>query len=108
MSSLLLTCNKAYTDPLVLSGVGFHHPTRFVIYAEADHDAVAFAVRAVNLDTGEELETGPGTPAFLDGYSRLLWQVKLPPGRWQLNLETLARGYVAERVVEVHDAEAQD
>jgi hypothetical protein len=101
MSSLILTCDDAYLDPLILHGVGFRHPERFVIYAEADHDAVACAVRAVNVATGEAVETGAGTPTFVDGYSRWLWRVTLSVGSWRLNLETLARGYVAERTVEI-------
>jgi hypothetical protein len=103
MSSLILTCDDAYLDPLNLHGVGFRHPQCFVIYAEADHDAVAFAIRAVNLVTGEAVETGPGTPAVADGYSRLLWRVTLSSGSWRLSLETLSRGFVAERTVEIYN-----
>jgi hypothetical protein len=105
VSGLLITCDGADEWPLALKGVGFVHPRRLVIYGEADHDAIAFVVQAVNLVDGRQMETEPLAPAYNGHVSRLLYRVKLQPGPWLLRLESLSEGVVATREIGVRDEE---
>jgi hypothetical protein len=105
MPGLLITCDDADEWPLTLKGVGFEHPRRLVMYGEADHDAIAFVVQAVNLIDGRQMETEPLAPAYNGHVSRLLYRVSLRSGPWLLRLESWWEGVVATRQIGVRDEE---
>lgn len=105
MTSFMVTCDVAKPYPVILGGVGFTHPSKFTLYAEADHEAVAIVIQAVNLTTGRRLDTDIAAPTVDRGVSKVLLRMQLSPGRWHLLLESLAMGIVAQRAVEIQDEE---
>ena len=106
-SNLVVTCMAVADEPLMLFGVRSEHGRQFAVYGEADHDAVGFVVQALNLDSGDKLETEVLPATSTTGASWVLLSLELVPGRWQLSLETVVLGVIARRIITVHDGEQE-
>jgi hypothetical protein len=99
----MTTADAFKFEDRALIGIGSEHRGRFIVFfeAQADLDADVYVLHIRNVETGRIQKTTPIAANPVLQYESFALGLRLPPGRWELELESVNHGFVARRTVRV-------